>query len=120
MKIIITGSSGFIGYHVSKRLLEENVSVIGIDDINPYYDISLKEARLHQLKISEPVFEGDYEINSGSLTPLIHIFDNSFPESSLKNVIILANSTSKSNIFTVVIKVKVQTIKTITLRKIEK
>lgn len=48
-------------------------------------------ARLHQLKISEPVFEGDYEINSGSLTPLIHIFDNSFPESSLKNVIILAN-----------------------------
>ena len=50
MKIIITGSAGFIGYHLSKRLLEKNISVVGIDNINSYYDTKLKEARLHRLK----------------------------------------------------------------------
>ena len=50
MKIIITGSAGFIGYHLSKKLLEKNISVVGIDNINSYYDTKLKEARLHRLK----------------------------------------------------------------------
>ena len=50
MKIIVTGAAGFIGYHLSKRLLEENISVIGIDDINDYYDVKLKEARLQNLE----------------------------------------------------------------------
>ena len=50
MKIIITGSAGFIGYHLSKKLLEKNISVVGIDNINSYYDTRLKEARLQQLK----------------------------------------------------------------------
>ena len=49
MKIIITGIAGFIGYHLSKRLLEENISIIGIDNINEYYDVKLKEARLKRL-----------------------------------------------------------------------
>ena len=49
MKIIITGVAGFIGYHLSKRLLEENISIIGIDNMNDYYDVKLKEARLLRL-----------------------------------------------------------------------
>ncbi|WP_323787068.1 alpha-amylase family glycosyl hydrolase [Psychroserpens sp.] len=48
-------------------------------------------ARLNALKINEPVFEGDYAITSGSLTPRIDVFDTSLPSSSLRNVVILAN-----------------------------
>ncbi len=48
-------------------------------------------ARLNDLKINEPVFEGDYAINSGTLLPRIYVFDNALPANSLKNVVILAN-----------------------------
>ncbi len=48
-------------------------------------------ARLNALKINEPVFEGDYTITSGNLTPRIDIFDTSLPASELKNVVVLAN-----------------------------
>lgn len=50
MKILITGAAGFIGYHISKRLCEEGMDVLGIDNINSYYDIRLKEDRLAILK----------------------------------------------------------------------
>jgi UDP-glucuronate 4-epimerase len=46
MKILITGSSGFIGFHLSKLLLEKGNNVHGIDSMNNYYDVSLKNARL--------------------------------------------------------------------------
>ena len=49
MKIIITGVAGFIGFHLTKRLLKEDISIIGIDNINNYYDVKLKEARLKKL-----------------------------------------------------------------------
>ncbi len=52
MKILVTGAAGFIGYHVSKRLLERGDEVIGIDNLNDYYDPRLKEARLGQLEPS--------------------------------------------------------------------
>ena len=45
MKILVTGCAGFIGFHVSKKLLEEGYGVIGIDNFNDYYDPSLKESR---------------------------------------------------------------------------
>ncbi|MBD2394844.1 NAD-dependent epimerase [Cyanobacterium aponinum AL20118] len=48
--ILITGSSGFIGFHLSQRLLNDGYSVIGIDNMNDYYDVSLKQARLEILK----------------------------------------------------------------------
>lgn len=50
MKILVTGVAGFIGFHVAKRLLSEGAIVVGIDNLNTYYDVSLKEARLQELK----------------------------------------------------------------------
>lgn len=49
MKILVTGSAGFIGFHVSKRLLKEGNEVVGLDNINDYYSVQLKEDRLKQL-----------------------------------------------------------------------
>ena len=50
MKILITGAAGFIGFHLSKKLLDESYQVIGIDNLNDYYDPSLKDSRLDILK----------------------------------------------------------------------
>ena len=49
-KILVTGSAGFIGFHLSKRLLQEGYEVYGIDNMNSYYDARLKEERLKILK----------------------------------------------------------------------
>lgn len=49
MKILVTGAAGFIGFHVSQALLARGDEVIGIDNLNDYYEVSLKEARLAQL-----------------------------------------------------------------------
>jgi UDP-glucuronate 4-epimerase len=49
MPILVTGAAGFIGFHVSKRLLEEGHIVIGLDNLNDYYDVKLKESRLAQI-----------------------------------------------------------------------
>ena len=50
MSILITGVAGFIGFHVAARLLDRGERVIGIDNLNDYYDVSLKEARLAKLR----------------------------------------------------------------------
>lgn len=47
---LVTGSAGFIGYHVAERLLQQGESVVGLDNLSPYYDVSLKEARLAMLR----------------------------------------------------------------------
>ncbi|MBY0430993.1 MAG: SDR family NAD(P)-dependent oxidoreductase, partial [Rhodospirillales bacterium] len=49
MKVLITGAAGFIGFHTCQALLARGETVIGIDDLNPYYDVRLKEARLAEL-----------------------------------------------------------------------
>ena len=49
MQVLVTGVAGFIGMHVAKRLLENGYKVVGIDNLNDYYDIELKKARLSQL-----------------------------------------------------------------------
>lgn len=53
MKILVTGTAGFIGYHLAKKLLERDDEVIGLDNINGYYDKSLKYARLTELGIDK-------------------------------------------------------------------
>ena len=50
MKILVTGAAGFIGFHVSRYLLERGDEVVGIDNLNDYYEVSLKEARLRELE----------------------------------------------------------------------
>ncbi|AFU17316.1 NAD-dependent epimerase [Bacillus toyonensis] len=50
MKILVTGAAGFIGFHLTKRLLAQDINVIGVDSLNDYYDIFLKKDRLKILK----------------------------------------------------------------------
>jgi UDP-glucuronate 4-epimerase len=47
--VLVTGAAGFIGFHLSRKLLERGKQVIGVDNLNPYYDVSLKKARLDLL-----------------------------------------------------------------------
>jgi UDP-glucuronate 4-epimerase len=49
-KVLVTGAAGFIGYYLSKRLLIYGCTVVGVDNLNDYYDVSLKQTRLDQLK----------------------------------------------------------------------
>ena len=50
MKILVTGSAGFIGFHVSKKLIENGHKIVGIDNLNSYYDVKLKKDRHKYLK----------------------------------------------------------------------
>lgn len=56
MNFLVTGSAGFIGYHVAERLLAAGHQVVGIDNLNDYYDVSLKQARL-ALLADKPAFQ---------------------------------------------------------------
>jgi len=49
-RVLVTGAAGFIGFHLAKRLLAQQNEVIGLDNVNDYYEVSLKEARLAQLQ----------------------------------------------------------------------
>ena len=62
--IFVTGAAGFIGFHLCKKLIRKKLLVIGIDNLNSYYDVSLKKARLQELKNLNGLFifyEGDIE-----------------------------------------------------------
>jgi UDP-glucuronate 4-epimerase len=50
MRVLVTGAAGFIGYHVAERLLARGDEVVGLDNLNPYYDPTLKQARLARLE----------------------------------------------------------------------
>jgi len=49
MVVLITGAAGFIGFHLARRLIADGCRVIGVDNLNDYYDVNLKYARLEQL-----------------------------------------------------------------------
>lgn len=57
MNILVTGAAGFIGFHLSKRLLAEGHSVTGVDSVNDYYDVNLKKGRLAEMGITGPSAE---------------------------------------------------------------
>ncbi|WP_151950587.1 NAD-dependent epimerase [Aliarcobacter butzleri] len=59
MKILVTGTAGFIGYHLAKKLLERGDEVVGLDNINDYYDVNLKYARLEELGIKKSLIVAD-------------------------------------------------------------
>ena len=70
MKILVTGAAGFIGFHLCERLIKEGKSVIGIDNLNNYYDVSLKEARLLKLKKLAGKDNYKYKFFKGDLNDL--------------------------------------------------
>ena len=68
MTVLVTGAAGFIGFHLTKRLLERGMTVVGFDNVNPYYDPVLKRSRIAQLQataqhagISFKLIEADLE-----------------------------------------------------------
>ncbi len=62
MKILITGTAGFIGFHLVKKLLERGDSIVGIDNINNYYDVNLKYARLKESGINTNLITDDKKL----------------------------------------------------------
>ena len=68
MKVLITGNAGFIGFHLAKRLIQEEISVIGYDNLNDYYDKSLKLKRLDILDKLNKDFKGNYKFIKSDLT----------------------------------------------------
>ena len=72
MKTLVTGAAGFIGFHVARTLLESGHEVIGIDNLNPYYDVSLKRGRL-ELITPNPLFTF-YHADINNLATLETIF----------------------------------------------
>jgi UDP-glucuronate 4-epimerase len=68
MSILVSGSAGFIGFHVSKRLLENGYAVIGFDNLNEYYDRSLKEARTEILKKTSEKYRTQFNFIKGDLS----------------------------------------------------
>ena len=83
-KILVTGAAGFIGYHLSKKLLSQGVSVTGFDNINDYYDVNLKYARLKEL---EPY--GNFNFIKGDLADKTAV-DKLFAENKFDIVVNLA------------------------------
>jgi UDP-glucuronate 4-epimerase len=71
--VLVTGAAGFIGFHLARRLLSNGVHVTGIDDLNPYYDVKLKEDRLQILQ-AEPKFSF-VKSNIAERERLVDIFD---------------------------------------------
>lgn len=74
MSILVTGAAGFIGYHLSKALCQRGETVIGIDNLNDYYDVQLKKSRLEQLShFSEFSFA---KVDIADLDSLANVFNN--------------------------------------------
>ena len=67
MKVLITGIAGFIGFHVAIKLLENGYEVFGFDNINDYYDVNLKYARLHELGLKRNLIDTNNHIRAADI-----------------------------------------------------
>ena len=79
-KILVTGAAGFIGFHLSKRLLENGDNVIGIDNLSDYYDVTLKQARLAIIE-KYPNFTF-YKLDIAHRRSMESLFANRTPDNS--------------------------------------
>jgi len=91
MTILVTGTAGFIGFHVTNRLLKDGHEVIGIDSLNTYYDVTLKHSRLAQVGINSSVVQYNtsftgvngytfYQLQLEDKTALVQIFQQHKPD----------------------------------------
>jgi UDP-glucuronate 4-epimerase len=96
MTVVVTGAAGFVGYHVSTALLARGESVVGIDIVNDYYDVSLKEARLahlarhkdftfHRADIADPDAVSNILAGAGPIRGVIHLAAQAGVRYSLQN-----------------------------------
>lgn len=96
MTVVVTGAAGFIGFHVCRALLERGERVVGIDNVNDYYDVRLKEARLrqitgrpefslHRLDVADRLAICDLFEHTANLTGIIHLAAQAGVRYSLEN-----------------------------------
>ena len=78
MKLLVTGTAGFIGFFVAKKLLANGHTVLGVDNVNNYYDTNLKEARLNILK-QNPNFH-EHRLNLADKENILKLFEEEKPE----------------------------------------
>lgn len=88
-KVLVTGAAGFIGFHVSKRLIEQGYTVVGIDNLNDYYSVSLKEARLDAIARLNASLDGSFRFERMDITDLQKI-DTLFAQEQFNKVVHLA------------------------------
>ena len=77
MKILVTGVAGFIGYNLTKKLLSNGDKVIGIDNVNDYYEVTLKENRLKNIQNENFIF---YKVDLENKEKINSIFENELPD----------------------------------------
>ena len=89
MSVLITGVAGFIGYHVANKLLRAGIPVIGIDNLNSYYDVDLKSSRLNLLKNQSASENVKFDFYKGDIIDN-YLLKNIFQNKSFNKVIHLA------------------------------
>lgn len=68
MKILVTGTAGFIGYHLTERLVSRGDEVVGLDTVNQYYDVRVKHGRLERMGLPVPE-AGDTRVVTSTTHP---------------------------------------------------
>ena len=89
MRIFVTGVAGFIGFHLTKKLIENNIPVVGFDNVNDYYDVNLKLERLNVLNNLSEQHGTEYDFIKGDLEDSNLLF-SLFKKYQFKKVVNLA------------------------------
>ena len=89
MTVLVTGAAGFIGFHLSTRLLQQGDSVVGFDNVNPYYDPALKRARIAQLEATAARTGSTFQLIEADLEDRTAV-DAAFAEHKPQKVVNLA------------------------------